>query len=212
MKKITFTIIVFLLGISNSKALSNEKYYKTTYENNVYKVKEISSKEYNSVDSNQLSDSYIETEYKKISLNILGNTVKLNVNWKKTPRYKSYDVIAIMGDGVTFDANSIVGYQIATLTNDHQTVHYDIATKNTKIFNNGIGISMNLIDTAIYYNLSLSIRYTGRGKVYGNYRHATSNVSLNQSLNYYLNNGSIIFNTDSLNNTYDNISPIFVNI
>lgn len=212
MKKVLFMIILFMFGILNSKAVSSEKYYKTTYHNNDYKLEEISVKEYDAVDLKQLLNSYIETEYKKISLNILANSAVLNVEWKKTPKYKSYDVIAIMGDGVTFDANSTVGYQRAMLSNDSEFIYYDITKKNTKIFNNGVGISMNLIDSALYYNLSLNINYTGKGKIYGNYRHATANLTLNQSLNYYLNNGNIIFNTNTLNNSYDKIIPISVTI
>ncbi len=210
--KIIITIIIFMCGVINCNAMSNEKYYKTLYENNNYKTEEITKEGYEAVDISKISTEYIETEYKKVSLNKLGQTVELNVTWKKTPKYKSYGVIAIMSEGATFDANSLDGYQNAILSSRNQSVHYNIATKNTKILSNGIGISMNLIDDAIYYNLSLSIRYTGKGIVYGNYRHATNNVALDQSLKYSLKNGSIVFNTNSLNDIYDVISPISINI
>lgn len=164
--KIIITIIIFMCGVINCNAMSNEKYYKTLYENNNYKTEEITKEGYEAVDISKISTEYIETEYKKVSLNKLGQTVELNVTWK----------------GATFDANSLDEYQNAILSSRNQSVHYNIATKNTKILSNGIGISMNLIDDAIYYNLSLSIRYTGKGIVYGNYRHATNNVALDQSL------------------------------
>ena len=158
MKKTIFATILFVFGMLNVKAISNEKYYKTTYENNVYRVEEINDETYNNVNFSQLSNDYVETEYKKVSLNVLDDIIKLNIEWKKTPKIKSYDVIAVMSEGVTFNTNSIIGYQSATLTNDHQLVHYNMATQNTKLFNNGVGISMNLIDSAIYYNLSLRDR------------------------------------------------------
>ena len=41
MKKTIFATILFVFGMLNVKAISNEKYYKTTYENNVYRVEEI---------------------------------------------------------------------------------------------------------------------------------------------------------------------------
>ena len=145
-----------------------------------------------------------------MSVTILGNKVNLSVSWKKTPNYKSYDVIALMSEDVTFSANSIFGEQKAIVNGSSELVRYNMSTQNVKIFNNGIGISMNLINNAQTYDLTLRITYYGSGKIWGNYRHAQANISFSQAQNYYLNNGNIIFNNSSINNKYDNINPVWV--
>lgn len=212
MKKIVFVLFMFIIGLVECKAISSEAYYKTTYIDNEYVVSEISKEEYDSVDLVSVLSSTVETEYKKMYINSSGNSVILNIEWKKTPKYKSYDVIALMSNDVSFNTNTIFGEQKAILSNGNSLVNYNKTTQNTKLFNNGIGISMNLVNDAIYYNLTLSVNYNGNGRIYGNYRHAQSNVSLNESQNYYLSNGNIVFNNSSINNKYDTINPVWVNV
>ncbi len=212
MKKIVFVLFMFIIGLVECKAISSEAYYKTTYIDNEYVVSEISKEEYDSVDLVSVLSSTVETEYKKMYINSSGNSVILNIEWKKTPKYKSYDVIALMSNDVSFNTNTIFCEQKAILSNGNSLVNYNKTTQNTKLFNNGIGISMNLVNDAIYYNLTLSVNYNGNGRIYGNYRHAQSNVSLNESQNYYLSNGNIVFNNSSINNKYDTINPVWVNV
>lgn len=212
MKKIVFVLFMFIIGLVECKAISSEAYYKTTYIDNEYVVSEISKEEYDSVDLVSVLSSSVETEYKKMYINSSGNSVILNVEWKKTPKYKSYDVIALMSNDVSFNTNIMYGKQLAILSDGTNIVNYNKITQNTKLFNNGIGISMNLVNDAIYYNLTLSVNYNGSGRVYGNYRHAQSNVTLSESQNYYLSNGNIVFNNSSINNKYDSINPVWVNV
>lgn len=212
MKKIVFVLFMFIIGLVECKAISSEAYYKTTYIDNEYIISKISKEEYDSVDLVSVLSSTVETEYKKMYINSSGNSVILNIEWKKTPKYKSYDVMALMSNDVSFNTNTIFGEQKAILSNGNSLVNYNKTTQNTKLFNNGIGISMNLVNDAIYYNLTLSVNYNGNGRIYGNYRHAQSNVSLNESQNYYLSNGNIVFNNSSINNKYDIIDPVWVNV
>lgn len=212
MKKIVFVLFMFIIGLVECKAISSEAYYKTTYIDNEYVVSEISKEEYDSVDLVSVLSSSVETEYKKMYINSSGNSVILNVEWKKTPKYKSYDVIALMSNDVSFNTNIMYGKQLAILSDGTNIVNYNKTTQNTKLFNNGIGISMNLVNDAIYYNLTLSVNYNGSGRVYGNYRHAQSNVTLSESQNYYLSNGNIVFNNSSINNKYDSINPVWIDV
>ena len=188
MKKVVFILFIFIIGLVECKALRNEAYYKTTYEENKYIVTRISEDEYNSVDLVNVLNNSVETEYKKMVINIIGTNVKLSVEWKRTPKYKSYDVISLMSDTISFNTDTINGTQYAILSNGTNVVNYNKATPNTKLFNKGIGVSMNLINDAVYYNLTLSVNYSGSGKIYGNYRHSQSNVTLADSQNYYLSN------------------------
>lgn len=212
MRKIVFVLFMFIIGLAECKAISSEAYYKTTYIDNEYIISKISKEEYDLVDLVSVLSSPVETEYKKMYINSSGNSVILNVEWKKTPKYKSYDVIALMSNDVTFNTNIILGKQLAILSDGTNIVNYNKTTQNTKLFNNGIGISMNLVNDAIYYNLTLSVNYNGSGKIYGNYRHAQSNVSLSESQNYYLSNGNIVFNSSSINNKYDSINPVWIDV
>lgn len=212
MKKIFFAMLIFLIGFMECNAMTNEKYYKTILTESKYITYEISQEEYNSVDLVELLNSNIETEYKRMSINQIGRNIKLSVSWKKTPKYKSYDVISIMSDDVKFNANTIIGEQVAISNKGNDIVNYSISSNNTQFFNNGVGISMNLVNDAIYYDLSLVVSYSGNGKIYGNYRHAQSNVTLSQSQNYYLKNGNIVFKNSSINNKYDSINPVWISI
>lgn len=212
MKKLIFTLFMFTIGILTCNAATSEKYYKTIYENGVYSSFEISEDEFNSVDDIELLSASVETEYKKMSLSNTGTSINLSVTWKKTPKYKSYDVIAIMSNDVTFYVNSLVGLQTATVGGSKEFAHYNYNSQNVKIFDKGIGISMNLINDATYYVLDMTIRYYGSGLVYGNYRHAQSNVTLAQSQDYYLSNGNIVFNNSSISNKYDSINPVGINV
>lgn len=212
MKKIFIATIVFMIGISSCNAETYEKYYKTILENNNIISEEISKLEYDSVSEIDLLTTPVETEYKKMAITNSSNQVQLSVNWKKTPKYKSYDVIAVMSDDVNFLANTLVGVQTAIKSSENEYINYSITTQNTKILSNGIGISMNLVNDAIYYELTLRIKYNGSGNIYGNYRHAQANVSLSQSQNYYLNGGNIIFNNNSINTEYDSIVPVVINV
>lgn len=212
MKKFVFTLFIFTIGILTCNATTSEKYYKTIYEDGVYSSFEISEDEFNSVSDADLLSTSVETEYKKMTLSNKGQSLNLSVTWKKTPKYKSYDVIAIMSDDVTFYVSSLVALQTATVGGSTEYAHYNYNNQNVKIFDRGIGISMNLINDATYYVLDMTIRYYGSGLVYGNYRHAQSNVTLAQSQNYYLSNGNIVFNNSSINNKYDIINPVWVNV
>ena len=152
MRKIVFVLFMFIIGLVECKAISSEAYYKTTYIDNEYIISKISKEEYDLVDLVSVLSSPVETEYKKMYINSSGNSVILNVEWKKTPKYKSYDVIALMSNDVTFNTNIILGKQLAILSDGTNIVNYNKTTQNTKLFNNGIGISMNLVNDAIYYN------------------------------------------------------------
>ena len=212
MRKIVFVLFMFIIGLAECKAISSEAYYKTTYIDNEYIISKISKEEYDLVDLVSVLSSPVETEYKKMYINSSGNSVILNVEWKKTPKYKSYDVIALMSNDVTVHSTLPLPPPHHPPRAAPYIVNYNKTTQNTKLFNNGIGISMNLVNDAIYYNLTLSVNYNGSGKIFGNYRHAQSNVSLSESQNYYLSNGNIVFNSSSINNKYDSINPVWIDV
>ena len=128
MKKIIFILSFFMLDCLCCHASIDEKYFKTSLINNLYVTQEISEEEYNSVTEVELLNMIVETEYKKMTLSNTNNIVNLTVSWKKTPKYKSYDVIAIMSEDVDFITSSVSEVQIANLYSSTEYINYIVST------------------------------------------------------------------------------------
>lgn len=211
MKKIIIILSILFYIDVNASTSSMTKYYKTTMNNGKYLTKEISAYDYINVPAYELQNSEVNTEYKKMVISKYNNTVKLFVSWKKTPNFLSYDIISIMSDNIIFNNNTIIGNQ----KNNINIINYNFSSQNTKIFANGFGISMNLVDNAIEHTLTLQANIdsnSGTGRIYGNYRHARNNISLTNSLNYYLMNGNIIFYNSTIDGYYDKINPVWIDV
>ena len=211
MKKIIIILSILFYIDVNASTSSMTKYYKTTMNNGKYLTKEISAYDYINVPAYELQNSEVNTEYKKMTLIRSGSYVRLEVSWKKTPNYLSYDVIAIMSDNIGFNNNTVFGSQ----KNNINTINYSTDLQNTRIFVNGFGISMNLVDNATEHTLILQANISsnsGTGRIYGNYRHARNNISLTNSLNYYLSNGNINFYNSTIDSYYDKINPVWIDI
>lgn len=211
MKKIIIILSILFYIDVNASTSSMTKYYKTTMNNGKYLTKEISAYDYINVPAYELQNSEVNTEYKKMTLIRSGSYVRLEVSWKKTPNYLSYDVIAIMSDNIGFNNNTVFGSQ----KNNINTINYSTDLQNTRIFVNGFGISMNLVDNATEHTLILQANISsnsGTGRIYGNYRHARNNISLTNSLNYYLSNGNINFYSSTIDSYYDKINPVWIDV
>ena len=220
MKKIILIILISFVFTVTASA-DTVRYFKTVeYDDNLFETIEIDSSEFNYYKNNEIalmSNEYA-TAYKKIEILVDGSTVILNVNWLKSPTYKSFDVIAVRGSGVKFYNYSIFGEQSYTKDGEYGEVIYSFNSNNTKIFDNGVGISMNLVNDASDYELTLEVGYykTGNsGTVYGSYQHAQRNVSLNQSQNYSISSnglGSVIDFSSSVRNYYDGMGGVSISI
>lgn len=211
MKKIIIILSILFYIDVNASTSSMTKYYKTTMNNGKYLTKEISAYDYINVPKFELMNNEVNTEYKRMTIRVQNNKVILNLSWKKTPNYLSYDVIALNSDNIYFNNTSIIGYQ----RNSINIIDYQSNSQNTRIFANGFGISMNLVDNATEHTLILQANISsnsGTGRIYGNYRHARNNISLTNSLNYYLSNGNINFYNSTIDSYYDKINPVWIDI
>lgn len=216
MKRLLFGMIAFLFMMGDCMAsenvLESSKYYKTDKTNNGFIIHEITEKEYNNVSDIELYNAETNTEYKNMRIKLNNNKIVLTVSWKKTPKYKSYDVISISGDGVSFSLSGIKARQCSDLNDDNTCVFYNSSSKNVKLFSNGIGISMNLMDNVSIHYIQYILYVTktsSHGIIYGNYRHARKNVTLSESQNYTLNNGNINF-IQSLDGYYDRMNSVTI--
>ena len=95
---------------------------------------------------------------------------------------------------------------------------YKYTSNNTKIFNNGLGISMNLVDGGTNFNLSMSVGYNITGsypKIYGTYQHATEDISLANSQKYTLSSlgfGKVVLFDSSVRDIYDEFGGVDVSL
>ncbi len=194
---------------------SDIKYYKTTYilKNNESITEEVSVYEYEHESEIMSLGTSVITEYKKLVLTTINNDAKLTLEWKSLPRYRSYDVIALRGEKVNF--NAITGKQTYfNGTNNH--INYTAQTNNTKVFGDGVGISMNLVDNATGYILELRASYIVLGanaKIYGSYQHAHANVTLAQSKKYTLSSngyGAVIEFDNDVKKYYDGMNGVSI--
>ena len=221
--------ILILIGLyfifTPVKALSNEattsiNYYKTTCknDNNICITTVITKKEYDEATQIVTQSTGVETEYKKMYLTNIGNIIKLDVEWKKTPKFKSYDVIALYSEDVIFESSTIIGSQQYFLNNNLSIIKYNRASDNLKLFSNGIGITMNLVDNGTGHHLSLLSSYHKKiesANIYGSYRHSQSNISLNKSQKYELSlddTKDIIKFDRTVVSYYDNMTAVNIKV
>lgn len=218
-KYIIMTIILFIICLENVEALKNEKYFKTVVENGVVNNYEISKAEYEAIDNETIlpCSLNVTTEYKKMTISSEYNEVELVVDWKKTPKYLSYDVIALRGENLEFNFSSFEGKQIYVFDGS-KVINYNYPNNNMKLFNNGLGVSMNLVDNSINHSLKIRASFTknnNNAKIFGSYQHAQRNVTLAQSKNYIIDAngyGKVIKFDNSVSSYYDGVSGVEISI
>lgn len=158
----------------------------------------------------------VTTAMKKITMEMYNvqpsaKTVSLTCEWLAIPQCKSFDVIAfrINKPSVTlnFDnTTNVQGYQYY----DGKKINYPYSSDNIKYFSNGLGVSMNIVDSTSK-SLVCTFKTTfGIGDdslmVFGSYQHAVENVTLAQSQKYTLHTlglGNVIYFSDSIIGKYD---------
>ena len=222
MKKYLFIVLLLLVIPNIVKASENieVKYFKTVIDkiNDVSYTTEITQEEYDNVNMISLYSTNHETEYKKMTIEVKNREIILTVDWKKNPAIRSYDVIALRGVGITFDYDSINGIQDYYLNNSKSSIYYNNLSENVKLFSNGFGVSMNLVNGASNYSLSLSINYfkdVNNGTVYGTYQHSQRDISLSQSQRYTISAngyGGVLDFDSSVEDYFDGMGGVSINV
>ena len=226
MKKIIFMVgisLINLIIISNVKAseMENVKYFKTVINTitNYSQTYEVTEREFNNANEMELYSALHITEYKKISISKLSTgNISLKLEWEKNPAVRSYDVIALRGEGVSFNSATLDGKQIYIKNGNQETINYTKNSNNTQIFENGVGISMNLVDGATKYILRLNIQYTkenNNATIYGSYQHSQRNITLNQSKHYILSSsglGNVLAFDSTVKSYFDGMGGVFINV
>lgn len=179
-------------------------YVKSTY-NDALKLtteEEITEEEFNNFDIMPMLNSdgtEGSSVAKSLTMALLGgdywNYVILGAVWKGVPKVRSFDVIGFYGDSFEFRNGSQTGEQNYGYNGKYSTIHYDWNGNNTKRFDTGFGISMNIVNNDIdYLELEAECDVTptaNHGTIFGSYQHATTNMTLAKSQNYTLGVGGL---------------------
>lgn len=204
-----------------------EKYYKTISTNsnsslmslnssnnlNSFTI-EVSKDEYDEfIPSYSTQSNTTETTYKKMTTSIYKSGSKyryqVELNWKNIPKTRSYDIIGI-GFLSSVKASSI------SFTNNYCTSKSECTQNSnaryTYTSNNGVGVVFELKQgnvISMSQKLSIDISKNTSSKItkqvaYGDYSHATSNISLTNAEKYAVNTQGIMLNND-IKNYYDEI-------
>lgn len=235
-------MINILKDDSNIKKITTTKYVETStrYINghplNVSE-RQLSMNEFNASPSTSIivpssnsrfaANDYVETNYKKITLDVTYGTsvstkfVTLTNIWKTIPKTKSFDVLAI-APGAASASFNFSGHRSGYQKWDGNTVNYDVNSDNWKLVNSntvwkkGLGLSQNLVDnTTTSLENSITVVFLCGADpfpVRASYQHATSDVTLAQSQNYTLGTdgmGNLIKFASSIASKYDNTPGLY---
>lgn len=233
LKVATYTLICFILLLSVVKAedenivSENTKYYKTiTYlvsslNNNLSVTYEITEDEYNTANIDEpKASSTVETTYKRMTTSITKNgnyyRYKNVLYWKNIPSTRSYDIIGI-GHFSTVKVHGSTHFsQYYCLTSGSC---YTTTTNYPQIFSVGAGTSfllptgnLSTLKQTFYFDVEKNTSLTLISQeAYGDYSHATSSISLNNSKKYSVGYGGIVLQ-NSIYNYYDSISETLVEL
>jgi hypothetical protein len=178
------------------------KYIVSTYNPNLKlsTSREITEEEFNKFDISKENievrgSDYNETTSKRLAMSIVKGTawdyVTLDLAWKKIPSTRSFDVIGFYADGMSPRNGSQHGEQAYTVNGQYNRIQYSWNGTNIKKFNNGYGISMNIVNNSNLQSLRCSTwadMYvtSNHGSLFGSYQHAVTNLTLANSKNYTL--------------------------
>lgn len=149
------------------------------------------------------------TSYKTIELINNNGVITTKLKWKKDPKIRSYDVLAVRLQGLSL--GRILSFKQIYNYNGSMKVN---TSSTQKTFNNGFGESF-LLPKGENLESVVTFVVNGSGKVFATYQHATSNISLNESTNYSLSElglGSVLLFNNGIGEKYDRMAGVNINI
>lgn len=134
--------------------------------------------------------------------------ISINVEWLKSPVIRSYDVIGAYLSGVKL--STVPNTKVINSTGSNTT-----STYNLDDFGHGFGTSIMLLPSGSDMKITQTFRTNGKGKIYGSYQHATSDVTLEQSQNYTISRtgyGGVFLFDNSVRDYYDGMAGVSIDI
>lgn len=164
--------------------------------------------------------TFYQTTYKKITLmdtelTNTGHFITIYTQWLIVPVTQSYDVTAMRVEDAYIVEGSQDGTQIYIKNGVTDLVSYSPNGTNIVKYDNGFGISMNLVNNASYYETDISavVQATSQyAKVYGTYQHAVTDVSLDESQSYFISHngyGRVLNFATGVQHKYDGMNGVY---
>lgn len=232
MKKICLYVLICLLLIpsivfaeDNELVSRNVKYYKTTYENDFdvallssdknFTI-EISEDEYNDVQDvfDVMESNLYQNSYKKVTTSIYslnGNyKYEVNLEWKKIPKVRSNDIIAIGFDDSNIQNGGNYSFIQNFCTSDGCKSNNNYSLKNFSTGNSAV-FSLPTSDL-IYLGQTFSFMVMKKASnvvstqiISGDYSHATKKIDTKNALKHTVDVVYGIKLYDSISKYYDSI-------
>ena len=202
---------------------------KSIYSDNF--VNYITQEEYNIIKDNDLSKVEIKEVVDKTSdnktigsraqehttpaksLRIINNNgfVTMTLTWLQVPKIKKYDVMAFrkntsvnMADFYFFKQYYQSGSNLI-LSTDKEGLNFD----------NGVGATFK-VQNGTDHEMELSMQFSGTGRVYGSYQHASnSKATLADAMNYTLSGsgyGGVILFDSSIESKFDGMGGVYLTL
>ncbi len=212
-----------LKTLDYSDVKTETKYIESTYNSHlgITTEKEITEEEFELMPMIDSSSASGESSAKRIAMAITGGTwghAALAVTWKQIPKTRSFDVIGFRGFGFEVREGSQTGDQIYITNGEYKMIDYGWNGTNIKKFDNGFGISMNIVNddiSVLQLVIDCDLKDTiTHPTLNGSYQHAISSVTLEQSKNYVLNGaglGGVFEFPYSITEKYDGMSGLIIN-
>ena len=184
--------------------------------------KEITEEEYNNDNGIMpildTTSGYSEVTTRRVVLTLTSGTtwnyVTVSTNWKYIPGTRIFDVIGIRGYGFSFRNGSQEGEQIYKADGEWNTIFYDWDGDRINKFDNGFGFAMNLVNnknvTVLELTAECDVKPTiTHPSLYGSHQHSTSNISLEEAMNYTISGeglGSVFVFPYNISQRYDGMT------
>lgn len=193
------------------------KYYKTVYtdlDGNSYST-EVTKEEYDNHGTLNTRGIY-ESDYKYIVTTIAQNgnmfRYKISISWNRMPARRSYDIIGIgFDDNVYINSSVYFNYYMCDTSNNCGTYSYYYDKKvtdsgATTVFK--FPDNARTFDGAMWYDVAKNTSSTITSlAMYGDYSHATSNISGSSAMNHNVSYNGILLGS-SIYGAYDAIPVI----
>lgn len=140
-----------------------------------------------------------------ISKSCNGNNciISTTLKWLRLPTIRSYDVF-----GAYLEGTHLTNQNIITYVND---INYN----QSKIENNGFGVSLKLPTAGNSIVITQIYNVNKSGIVYSSYQHATSNISKSSSMKYSISKkeyGNVFLFENSVSAYYDKMGGVSISI
>ena len=147
------------------------------------------------------------------SLKIVNNSgfVTMTLSWSRVPTIKKWDVMA-------FRKNSSVSMSNTYYFRQYYTANNALQLSNEKYgqnFDNGVGATFK-VQSGEDHQMELSMNFSGSGRVYGSYQHASnSRATLADAMDYTLSGsgfGGVILFNEAIESKFDGMGGVYLTL